>query len=86
MIIELERYNKIRELLIENGTTGLWGHICYWDGDWRVSVTGAAVHMEEEGTGMRIGHRNTYNQVSSGECGQAPVGPLQISQRSISVQ
>jgi len=48
MIIELERYNKIRELLIENGTTGLWGHICYWDGGWRVSVTMVAVHMGKE--------------------------------------
>ena len=45
MIIELERYNKIGELLIEIGSTGSQGHICYQDGDWRVSVTMAAVHM-----------------------------------------
>jgi len=37
---------------LENRTTGLWGHICYWDGDQRVSVTRVAVHMEEKGTGM----------------------------------
>ena len=52
MIIELERYNKIRELLIDNGTTGLQGHICYWDGGWRVSVTMAAVCMGVKKTGM----------------------------------
>ena len=31
MIIELERYKKIGELLIEIGITGSQGHICYWD-------------------------------------------------------
>jgi len=45
MIIELERYNETRELLIENRTTGFQAHIGYWDRDWRVSVTMAAVHM-----------------------------------------
>ena len=45
MIIELERYNEIRELLIENRTTGLQGHVCYQDGGQRVSVTTAAVHI-----------------------------------------
>jgi len=39
MIIKLERYNEIRELLIENRTTGLQGHVRYWDGGQRVSVT-----------------------------------------------
>jgi len=52
MIIKLERFNKIGELLIENRTTGLKGHICYWDRGWRVSVTMAAVHMGVEETGM----------------------------------
>jgi len=52
MIIKLGNYNKVRELLIENRTTGLWGHICYWDRNQRVSVTRAAVCMEEKGTGM----------------------------------
>ena len=45
MIIELERYNEIRELLIENRTTGSQGHVHYWDGGQRVSVTRAVVHM-----------------------------------------
>jgi len=48
MIIELERYNEIGELLIENRTTGLQGHICYQDGGQRVSVTRVAVHMGVE--------------------------------------
>ena len=86
MIIELGKYNEIRELLIENRITELQVHICYWDRDRRVSVTGAAVYMEEEGTGMRIGHRNAYNQALSWEWGQAPVGPLQSNQRSISMK
>ena len=49
MIIELVQYNKIRDLLIENGTTGLWGHICYWDGGQKVSVTMTAVCMGRKG-------------------------------------
>ena len=52
MIIELGEYNKIGALLIENRTAGSQGHVSYWDRDWRVSVTGAAVRMEEEGMGM----------------------------------
>ena len=55
MIIDLERYNKLRELLIENGNTGSQERICNWDGGWRVSVTMAVVHMEVEETGMRKG-------------------------------
>jgi len=52
MIIKLEKYNEIRELLIENRTTGLQGHVCHWDGDQRVSVTRAAVCMGMKETGM----------------------------------
>ena len=52
MIIELGIYNSAKELLIETRTTGLQVHVCYWDGDQRVSVTKVAVCMEEEGTGM----------------------------------
>jgi len=52
MIIELERYNGIRELLIENRTTGSQGHICYQDGGWSVSGTMVAVHMGVEEMGM----------------------------------
>ena len=57
MIIELERYNKIGELLIEIGITGLQGYVCYWDGGQRISVTMAAVHMGVKEMGMQIGHR-----------------------------
>ena len=52
MIIELERYNEIGELLIAIGITGSQGHVCYWDGGRRVSVTMAAVHMGVKRTGM----------------------------------
>jgi len=45
MIIELERYNETGVLLIENRATRLQGHVCYQDGDQRVSVTMAAVCM-----------------------------------------
>jgi len=45
MMIILERYNEIRELPIENRTTGLQGHVGYLDGDQRVSITRAAVFM-----------------------------------------
>ena len=52
MIIKLGKYNSAEELLIETRTTGLQGHVCYQDGDWRVSVARAAVHMGLEGTGV----------------------------------
>ena len=67
MIIKLERYNKIGELLIGNRTTGLHGHVCYQDGGQRVSVTRAAVCIEEKGTGMQTKYRGTYNQPPSQE-------------------
>ena len=57
MIIELERYNEIGDLLIENRTTGVQGHICYQDGDQRVSVTRAAVCMGVKEARMKTGHR-----------------------------
>ena len=52
MIIELEKYNQIRELFIINKIIVSQAQVSYWDRDWRVSVTGAAVRMEEEGMGM----------------------------------
>jgi len=67
MIIKLRKYNETRELLIENGTTGSQAQVSYRDGDRRVSVTKAAVHMEEKGMGMRTGYRGTYNQPLSQE-------------------
>ena len=61
MIIELRKYNKVRELLIEVGTTGLQGHVCYQDGEWKASVTMVAVCMGKEETGMQTGYWGTYN-------------------------
>jgi len=55
MIIELERYNEIGELLIKNRTTGLQGCICYQDGGQRESVAMAAVHMGVKEMGMQTG-------------------------------
>ena len=52
MIIELRKYNKIRELLKGNRTTGSQAQVRCWDGDWGISVTRAAVHMEAKGMGM----------------------------------
>jgi len=52
MIIELERYNKIGELVIGNRTTGSQGLVCYQGRGQRVSVTMVAVHLGVEGTGM----------------------------------
>ena len=52
LIIKLEKCNEVRELLIENGTTGSWGHICYQDRDWRVSVTTVAVCIGVKEMGM----------------------------------
>ena len=67
MIIELERYNEIRELLIENRSTRSQGHVSYWEGDWRVSVTRVAVCMGVKETGMQTGYRGTYNRPPSQE-------------------
>ena len=67
MIIKLERYNKTRELLIENRTTGSQGHVHYQDGDQRAAVTRAAVCMGVKEIGMRTGHRGAYNQSPSQE-------------------
>ena len=50
MIIKLGRYNEIGKLLIGIQTTGLWGHVCYWDGHQRVSVTMVAVHKGRKET------------------------------------
>ena len=52
MIIELRKYNEIRELHIENRTAASQGHVSYWDGGWEASVTRAAVHMGVKKTGM----------------------------------
>jgi len=52
VIIQLRKYNEAGELLIEIGTTGSQGHMCYRDGGWRASVTTVAFHMGKEETGM----------------------------------
>jgi len=67
MIIELRKYIKVRELLIEDGTIRSQAQVIYWDGDWMASVTRAAVHMEEKGTGMQTGYRGAYNWPPSRE-------------------
>jgi len=61
MIIKLERYNEIRELLIENRTTGLQGHVSYQDRDQSVPVTRVGVHMGLKETGMQTGFMGAYN-------------------------
>jgi len=53
MVINLERYNEFRTLLIETDATGSWRHVHYWDGGWEVSVTMVAVHMGRKGTEER---------------------------------
>jgi len=61
MIIKLEKYNEIGELLIENGTTGPQAQVSYRDVVQETSVTKVAVHMGVKEMGMRTGHRGTYN-------------------------
>jgi len=63
-IIELERYNEIRELLIENRTTGSQGHVCYWHGGQKGSVTMAA-----GGEGGRDVNRSQGHIQSASELG-----------------
>jgi len=53
MIIELRKYNEVRELPIETGTTGFQGNVCYRDGGWRVSVTMVAVCLGRKEMGMQ---------------------------------
>jgi len=62
MIIELRKYNEIRELLIENRTTGSQAQVSYRDMVWEASVTRVAVCMGVMEMGMQTGHRSTYNQ------------------------
>ena len=52
MIVELRKYNEVRELLIGIETTGLWGHVCYWDG--------GCPHGEKGDMGANI-HRGAYS-------------------------
>ena len=52
MIIELRKYNKIRELLIDNGTTGSQAQVSHRDMVQEASVTRVAVHMGLKEMGM----------------------------------
>ena len=52
MIIELRKYNKIGELLIENRTAGSQAQVSYQDVFWEASVTREAVHMGVKEMGM----------------------------------
>jgi len=45
MIIELRKYNEIRELLKGNRTTGFQAQVSYWDGVQEAPITMVAVHM-----------------------------------------
>ena len=67
MIIELGKYNSAKELLIETRITGSQGHVDYQDRDRRVSVTRAAVCIEEKGMGMQTRYRGAYNRPLSQE-------------------
>ena len=65
MIIKLERYNKVGELLIGKRTTGLQVQVIYWDRVREALVTMAAVHMGMEVMGMQTRNRGTYNRPPS---------------------
>jgi len=78
-IIKLGNTTQPKELLIGTRTAGSQGHVYYQNRDWRVSVTRAAVCMEEKGRGCEQGtgciqsvsksgmrtdtHRNTAEQL-----------------------
>jgi len=55
MIIELRKYNEIRELLIGDRVTELQAQVSYQDEVWEASVTRVAVHMGVEETGCEQG-------------------------------
>ena len=73
MIIKLWKYNEIGELLIRNRTTVSQAQVGYRDGDQRVSVTRAAVCIEEKGTGMQTRYRGTFNRPPSQDLDQGCV-------------
>jgi len=86
MIIELGKYKRSQRIYIDTRTAGSQGHVCYRNGDWRVSVARAAVHMGwkrqgcEKDTGAhanRLRVRNEHRDVEAN---------CQSNQRSISMQ
>ena len=62
MIIELRKYNQIRELLIGNRATGSQAQVSYWDRVQEATVTMAVVCMGVKEMRMRTGYRGTCNQ------------------------
>ena len=52
MIIKLRKYNKIRELLIGDRTTGFQVQVSYQDRVWEASATRASVCMGVKEMGM----------------------------------
>jgi len=53
MIIELGKYNDVRELLIGINTTGLLRHVCYLDTDQEgVGNYGGCLHEEDRDGSM----------------------------------
>ena len=66
MIIELERYNEVGELLIGNRTTRSQVQVIYQNGVREALVTMAAVHMGVEVMGMRKWHGHIQSASKSG--------------------
>jgi len=86
MIIELRKYNEIRELLIGNRTTRSQVQVSYRDIVWVASVTRAAVCMGVKGTEMQKGHRGAYNWPLSRDQEQVCVRALRSNHKGISTQ
>jgi len=79
MIIKLRKYNKIRELLIENGTTGSQAQVSYWNGVQEATVT-KQLSAWGEGDWDATGYRGTYNQHPSWDREQVCMQALQSNQ------
>ena len=86
MIIELRKYNEIRELLKGNRTTWSQAQVSYQDKVWVASVTRAAVCMGMKETGRWVGHRGAYNQPLNWDREQVHTQALWSNQRSISMR
>ena len=84
-IIKLRKYNKIRELLIENRTTGSQAQVIYWDEVWEASVTRAAVHMGVRETGMRTGYRGACNWPPSWDPDQGCMQALRNNKEALAI-
>src|SRR5882724_11665424 len=85
MIIELRKYSKIGELLIENRTTGSQAQVSYRDVVREASVTRVAVRMGLKETGMRKGHRGVCNRPLSQDQEQVRMQALRSNQTGISM-